>query len=85
MPEVGGNSVFRSCVLILNGAWFVQVSKHFSSSMGEDDFIARLEIALFAYGFTGDNSIGTNECSDSLHWSYCAALPSAENFIQIEL
>ena len=35
-----------------------QVSKHFSSSMGVDDFIARLEIALFAYGFTGDNSIG---------------------------
>jgi hypothetical protein len=26
--------------------------------MGVDDFIARLEMALAAYGFTGDNAIG---------------------------
>ena len=35
-----------------------QVARHFPSSLGVDDFIARLEIALFAHGFTGDNSIG---------------------------
>jgi hypothetical protein len=27
--------------------------------MGVDDFMARLEMALAAYGFTGDNAIGT--------------------------
>lgn len=36
----------------------VEVVKHFPSAMGVDDFIARLEMALAAYGFTGDNAIG---------------------------
>lgn len=35
-----------------------RVAKHFPSAIGVDDFLNRLEIALFAYGFTGDNSIG---------------------------
>ena len=34
------------------------VQKHFETSLGMDDFMQRVEIALFAYGFTGDNSIG---------------------------
>lgn len=34
------------------------VSRHFPAAMGIDDFLHRLEIALYAYGFTGDNSIG---------------------------
>lgn len=33
--------------------------------MGVDDFIARLEMALAAYGFTGDNAIG------EFHSCYC--------------
>jgi hypothetical protein len=35
-----------------------KVSAHFSTAMGIDDFLHRLEIALYAYGFHGDNSIG---------------------------
>ena len=35
-----------------------RVAKHFPTAIGVDDFLNRLEIALFAYGFTGDNSIG---------------------------
>jgi hypothetical protein len=38
----------------------VEVARHFPTAMGVDDFIARLEMALAAYGFTGDNAIG--EC-----------------------
>lgn len=34
--------------------------KHFPSAMGVDDFIARTEVALCYFGFTGDNTIG--EC-----------------------
>jgi len=36
----------------------MEVAKHFPAAMGVDDFIARLEMALAAYGFTGDNAIG---------------------------
>ncbi len=32
--------------------------QHFPSAMGVDDFMARVELALAGYGFTGDNSIG---------------------------
>ena len=49
------------CMIRLSPCWLphrLQVTRHFPSSLGVDDFIARLEIALFAYGFTGDNSIG---------------------------
>ena len=35
-----------------------RVAQHFPTSLGIDDFLNRLEIALFAYGFTGQNSIG---------------------------
>jgi hypothetical protein len=34
------------------------VLKHFPSAMGVDDFIARTEVALCYFGFTGDNTIG---------------------------
>ena len=34
------------------------VQKHFPSSLGADDFMQRVEMALYAFGFTGDNSIG---------------------------
>lgn len=35
-----------------------KVTEHFDAALGVDDFLHRLEIALFAFGFTGDNSIG---------------------------
>lgn len=35
-----------------------RIAKHFPTAIGVDDFLNRLEVALFAYGFTGDNSIG---------------------------
>lgn len=34
------------------------VNSHFPTALGVDDFLHRLEIALYAYGFNGDNSIG---------------------------
>lgn len=34
------------------------VASHFPTALGIDDFLHRLEIALYAYGFHGDNSIG---------------------------
>jgi hypothetical protein len=34
------------------------VRSHFATAVGADDFMQRLEVALFAFGFTGDNSIG---------------------------
>lgn len=37
---------------------FATVLKHFPSAMGVDDFIARTEVALCYFGFTGDNTIG---------------------------
>jgi hypothetical protein len=41
------------------------VTKHFPLALGVDDFIARLEMALAAYGFTGDNAIAmSNLCRD---------------------
>lgn len=43
----------------------MEVAKHFPSALGVDDFIARLEMALAAYGFTGDNAIAmSNLCRD---------------------
>lgn len=42
-----------------------QVSKHFPSALGLDDFLGRVEVALGAHGFRGDNSIAvTNLCRD---------------------
>ena len=35
-----------------------EVTKHFPTSLSVDDFMARVEVALAGYGFTGDNSIG---------------------------
>jgi hypothetical protein len=37
------------------------VLRHFPNALGVDDFISRVEIALSAHGFRGDNSIGALE------------------------
>lgn len=43
------------------------VTSHFPTSLGIDDFLHRLEIALYAYGFHGDNSIAmVNLCRDEI-------------------
>lgn len=34
------------------------ILSHFNKSLGIDDFMNRVEIALFSYGFTGENTIG---------------------------
>jgi hypothetical protein len=34
------------------------VLRHFPTALGVDDFMSRVEIALSAHGFRGDNSIG---------------------------
>lgn len=42
-----------------------QITKHFPSALGLDDFLGRVEVALAAHGFRGDNSIAvTNLCRD---------------------
>ncbi len=44
-----------------------QVAQHFPSSLGVDDFIARMEIALHAYGFQDSNTIAcSNLCRDEV-------------------
>ncbi len=35
-----------------------KVQEQFSNAMGADDFMQRVEMALYAFGFNGDNSIG---------------------------
>lgn len=41
------------------------ITKHFPSAINMDDFLARVEVALCAHGFRGDNSITcTNLCRD---------------------
>ncbi|PSC70098.1 low-CO2 inducible [Micractinium conductrix] len=43
------------------------VNKHFEGSLGADDFIQRVEMALYAFGFTGENSIAmVNLCRDEV-------------------
>lgn len=37
------------------------VLKHFPNALGVDDFMSRVEIALSAHGFRGDNSIGESQ------------------------
>ena len=44
-----------------------KIRKHFPTSLGVDDFLSRLEIALFSHGFTGENSIAmSNLCRDEV-------------------
>jgi len=44
-----------------------QVAGYFPSALGVDDFIARVEVVLSGFGFTGDNSIAmTNLCRDEV-------------------
>jgi hypothetical protein len=46
---------------------YASVLKHFPSALGVDDFIARVEVALCYFGFTGDNTIAvTNLCRDEV-------------------
>ena len=35
-----------------------KVQEQFANALGADDFIQRVEMALYAFGFNGDNSIG---------------------------
>ncbi|GAB4818999.1 hypothetical protein N2152v2_006045 [Parachlorella kessleri] len=43
------------------------VTRHFPSALGVDDFMSRLEIALFQHGFQNDNSIAmVNLCRDEV-------------------
>jgi hypothetical protein len=49
------------------------VQKHFDSALGADDFMQRVEMVLYAFGFTGDNSIG-EPSSAWLHYSLHAWL-----------
>ena len=35
-----------------------KVQEQFASALGADDFMQRVEMALYAFGFNGDNSIG---------------------------
>lgn len=52
---------FECCIVLsFHPRRHIEVTNHFPSAMGVDDFMARLEMALAAYGFTGDNAIG--EC-----------------------
>ena len=46
-----------------------RIAQHFPTAIGVDDFLNRLEVALFAYGFTGDNSIGRVLTRGSNHLS----------------
>jgi len=44
-----------------------QVMSHFPSALCVDDFMARVEVVLSSYGFTGENSIAmTNLCRDEV-------------------
>jgi len=39
------------------------VQEQFGNALGADDFIQRVEMALYAFGFNGDNSIGAWQAS----------------------
>jgi hypothetical protein len=44
-----------------------EIRKHFPTALGVDDFLSRLEVALYAYGFTGENAIAmSNLCRDEI-------------------
>ena len=44
-----------------------EIRKHFPTALGVDDFLSRLEVALFSYGFTGENAIAmSNLCRDEI-------------------
>jgi hypothetical protein len=59
------------------------VLRHFPTALGVDDFIARVEVALCGYGFTGENSIGacsprsTGRSARSLLFFFFAPPPCA--------
>jgi hypothetical protein len=61
---------------------YAGVLKHFPTALGIDDFIARVEVALCYFGFTGDNTIGappqtqTTRTSVPVHLSSLFALHS---------
>ncbi|KAG2425312.1 hypothetical protein HXX76_013729 [Chlamydomonas incerta] len=74
IARVEGSSLLR---LVARAAWAIderapglaerlaEVTKSFPSALSVDDFMARVEVALAGYGFTGDNSIAmTNLCRD---------------------
>jgi hypothetical protein len=44
------------------------VQRYFPTSLGVEDFVSRVEIALSAFGFNGNNSIGEPPPARGLHW-----------------
>ncbi len=42
------------------------ITSHFPTALGVDDFMARLEVALSGFGFTGENSIGEPSAPSAL-------------------
>ena len=53
--SLGTDSLLPACLPAGRAA---AVQKHFEGALGADDFMTRVEMALYAFGFTGDNSIG---------------------------
>jgi len=64
--QSGGDETPAEDVLAMYlGGRFNQITEHFPSALGADDFMARVEIALHTYGFTGHNTIACcNLCRD---------------------
>jgi hypothetical protein len=67
LQQLGAIEQAFDCCIVLSfhPRRHIEVANHFPSAMGVDDFIARLEMALAAYGFTGDNAIGECSCDPS--------------------
>lgn len=53
--------------------------QHFPTAMGVDDFMARVEVALAGYGFTGDNAIGRLHCLPARSTRAALQLPSGRS------
>lgn len=64
--SVPGDNIPAEDVLSMYlGGRFNKITEHFPSALGVDDYMARVEIALHTYGFTGHNTIACcNLCRD---------------------
>ncbi len=61
------------------------VTKHFQSALGVDDFIQRLEVALWAYGFKFNNSIGEPNASHSWPFPHSWLRPACARLAAVKL
>ena len=60
-----------------------EVRKHFPTALGVDDFLSRLEVSLFSYGFTGENAIAmSNLCRCGTYQRVRAAIHRAAGSIK---